>query len=399
MLSGVVQVQVYPLIGAGLLNLAGDNSVHSIKLTSSLGGGLDAYTITSKNGTLFQLNGAGATFTSLQVNGIVNDITVNLGVGGPNTFDFEAPAATPGSVSTVLANLIINNQSVQTNIINNVLIQGNLTVHSASNGYKELDMLGTQVNGCTEINNYAAAGQKAPPSGTPTFAGDSYANITNCTLEGLNVKPSQNTDGEGGVSDPVPALEIDNGVGNNIVFIQSASPLPANETSGLTRTQIGFQTTSPATALEVNNNLGESKGIFFGGGSNTTLTNGGNAPSPVVYGGAEIENGATYPLQSNQVNFVGSVVYGAVDVTNDPLLPGGNTRTSVQNSTLGAQLLNNAPVEIVNNGIGTNQLLMTASQIPWGLAVLNDSSSYGNATIIDSSFIGQTAAARIPRSR
>ena len=59
MLSGVVQVQAYPLIGAGFLNLVGDNSVHSIKITSTPGGGLDAYTITSKDGTLFQLNGGG----------------------------------------------------------------------------------------------------------------------------------------------------------------------------------------------------------------------------------------------------------------------------------------------------------------------------------------------------
>ena len=39
--------------------------------------------------------------------------------------DFEAPAATPGSVSTVLSSLVIDNGSVQTNIINNVVIQGN----------------------------------------------------------------------------------------------------------------------------------------------------------------------------------------------------------------------------------------------------------------------------------
>ncbi len=89
MLSGVVQVQTYPLIGAGFLNLVGDNSVHSIKLTSTPGAGLDSFTITAKDGTLFQLNGAGATLTLLSVNGITNDISVSLGTGGPNTFDFE----------------------------------------------------------------------------------------------------------------------------------------------------------------------------------------------------------------------------------------------------------------------------------------------------------------------
>jgi hypothetical protein len=241
MLSGVVQVETYPLLGAGLLALVGDNSAHSVKITSTPGAGLDSYTITSKDGTLFQLNGAG-TFTSLQVNGITGDITVSLGAGGPNTLDFEAPAATPGSVSTVLSSLIIENASVQTNVINNVVIQGNLTL-CAFGGYKELDMLGTQVNGCTEINNYASAGGIAPPAGAPTFSGDSYANLTNCVFEGLNVKP-------GGAT--AAALEIDNGVGNNIVFIQSASPAPGNETSSLTKTQIGYQTTTAVTALAVN---------------------------------------------------------------------------------------------------------------------------------------------------
>ena len=95
------------------------------------------------------------------MNGITNDISISLGTGGPNTFDFEAPAATAGSVSTVLGNLNITNQSVETNIINNVLIQGNLNIHTTSFGYKELDMLGTQVNGCTDVNNYASRRQDA----------------------------------------------------------------------------------------------------------------------------------------------------------------------------------------------------------------------------------------------
>ncbi len=337
MLSGVVQVQTYPLIAAGFLNLVGDNSVHSIKLTSTAGGGLDAYTITSKDGTLFQLNGAGATLTSLQVNGITNDISVSLGTGGPNTFDFEAPAATPGSVSTVLANLNILNQSVETNIINNVLIQGNLNIHTTSFGYKELDMLGTQVNGWTEVNNYTSVDGSNPPGGTATYAGDSFTNIVNCTLEGLDVKSIIESEAQGAgatPSGPGLALEIDNGVGFNVVTVQSVSPLPSNETTGLTRSQIGYQTTTPGDAFVLANNLGESKGVFFGGGSITTFTNGGNAPSPVVYGSVVICNGETFPLQSNQTNFVGTVVYGSTDVHNDPLLPGGTTRTSVQSSTL-----------------------------------------------------------------
>jgi len=390
-------------------------------MTSTPGGALDAYTITAKDGTLFQLNGAGATLSSLQVDGITQDITIALGAGGPNTFDFEAPAATAGSVSTVLTNLNILNQSVQTNIINNVLIQENLTIQCANNGYKELDMLGTQVNGYTEVNNWAsitalnaALGANLPssimrdaepaPTGAATFSGDSMTNITNCTFEGLNVKPSQNPgniNSDDPISDPIPALQIDNSVGNNIVFIQSASPLPSTETTGLTTTQIGFQTITSVCAFEVNDGLGQSKGVTFayGGGSDITLTNGGNAPSPVVYGTVSIENGATYPMQSNQVNLVGSVVYGGTFVTQDPILPGGSTRTSVQDSTLGANLNISSPVEVLSSGIGSNQYLMTGSQLPWGLAVVNDAASYGNSTIIDSSYIGQTASGASPQTK
>ena len=39
---------------------------------------------------------------------------------------------------------------------------------------------------------------------------------------------------------------------------------------------------------------------------------------------------------------------------------------------------------------------MTGSQLPWGLAIFNSQLSYGNETIIDSSYIGQTATGAHP---
>jgi hypothetical protein len=84
-----------------------------------------------------------------------------------------------------------------------------------------------------------------------------------------------------------------------------------------------------------------------------------------------------------------------VSVTNDP---GGDTSTSVQQSSLGVQLQNNAPVQVVNEGVGANQFLMTGSQLPWGLAIINSQPSYGNETIIDSSYIGQTATGAHPQT-
>ena len=61
--------------------------------------------------------------------------------------------------------------------------------------------------------------------------------------------------------------------------------------------------------------------MSFGGGSNTTLTNGGNAAQPGRLWRSADPKRSNLPLQSNQVNLVGTVVYGAVTVAGDPLLP------------------------------------------------------------------------------
>ena len=229
MLSGVVQVN---LDGLGNLSLVGDSSQHYVEITSTPNGTYDQFTITSKDGTLFELNGVLPTLTSVAVDGVTGNINVNLGNGGPNTFDFEAPSTNAGAVSTVLGNLYITNNSVETNKINNVVIQGNLSVVDGSNGYHEFDALGTQVNGYTEINNFDVA------SG-PTYQGDSYTDIINSVFEGLNVKSSE--------SDP-PVLTIDNGVGNNQIFIQGQTPV-APQTTSLSTTQIGFVTSALLPAL------------------------------------------------------------------------------------------------------------------------------------------------------
>jgi len=64
--------------------------------------------ITGTNATLLSLNGSGITFPSLTVNGIVNDINVELGAGNDN-FRFLGNANNPNGQSSVAANLIIDN--------------------------------------------------------------------------------------------------------------------------------------------------------------------------------------------------------------------------------------------------------------------------------------------------
>ena len=91
MLTGIVNVSVETFAGvANSLVMTGDNSVHDVVVTSTLGGTPSQYTITSKNGDLFTVNGnPSPTLTLLAMNGVTGDVVVALGAGGPNTFDMR----------------------------------------------------------------------------------------------------------------------------------------------------------------------------------------------------------------------------------------------------------------------------------------------------------------------
>ena len=244
MLSGVVQVN---LDGLGNLSLVGDSSQHYVEITSTPNGTYDQFTITSKDGTLFELNGVLPTLTSVAVDGVTGDINVNLGNGGPNTFDFEAPSSNAGAVSTVLGNLTITDNSVETNKINNVVIQGNLTVVDGSNGYHEFNALGTQVNGVTEIDNSGVV------TGTPApgnFSGDSYTNITNCVFEGLsvNTQTAGNTQTVGAAavtSDASTPLQRQTAIDNGLTYLESQQNADGSWTNSY-----GYNTATTALVVE-----------------------------------------------------------------------------------------------------------------------------------------------------
>ena len=403
MLTGIVNVSIETFNGvADSMVITGDNSVHDVVVTSTPSGTPDEYTITSKNGDLFTLNGSALpTLGPIAVDGVTGNIIVALGAGGPNTFDMEAPAKTTGSVTTVLNDLDIYNYASQTTIINNTLIQGNLNVIGEGFGLMTFDSTGLQVNGVTTIDNendsaYYPPGLPVPETLGP-FSGDGVTNITNCTFEGLDKYSSS----------VQTALTIDNGYGYDTVYIKGSNPAPANQTyfpvSAPTTTQIGYtvgvniSTCYPSclpNALVIQNGTPEGT-VSVGSGSQVTLTDaGGTSSDPVVYGSVLITNNNAQPMQSNQVNFVSTIVYGKVFVDN---IGGGSTRTSVQQSFLGEQVQANGPVEVVNTGVGQNQYLMTGSELPWGLAIDNPEPSYGNSTIIDSSYIGQTAKGASPQ--
>ena len=286
------------------------------------------------------------------------------------------------------------------------MIQGNLNVIGEANGLMTFDSVGLQVNGVTFIDNENDPGTirrvPAPPDDRhcgPVPSGDGVTNITNSTFEGLASTYKVT----------MPALTIDNGYGFNTTFIQGSNPAPADQTffpvSAPTWTQIGF-----TVGVTIRTHEGALAGRF---GDQQRHARGRHQrrqrqhrhidrrrqhepSSPVVYGSVAITNNNAQPMQSNQVNFVTTIVYGEVFVNN---VGGGATRTSVQHSILGEQLQDNGPVEVVNTGVGQNQYLMTGSELPWGLAIDNPSPSFGNSTIIDSSYIGQTANGAHPQAQ
>ena len=390
MLSGFVNV--YTLSGEpggpttvalGDLYVYGDSSEHSIKMTAS--GNTVTISSVGTDDTTFRLNtdtGSG-TLGPVTVPDITGNITVNLAQGGgaADTFDFEAPATTAGSVSTVYGNLNIIN-GTQTNKINDVVIQGNLSVtHPTGLGqYNELDMIGSTVYGTTYVMN----GLDPTGTGGGTSGGDSYTNIVNC-LFGAN----DFNDNLG-----VP-LTIQNGDGNNHVSIEgvtAGTQQAVNQTTAMNTTQIGstpvtgFNAQEPA--LEITDGTGGSNCVFTNAAPSQPL-----ASDPLIYGEIQITNGECQDFQNNGVSFGYTAVSGPVLVNNNE---GGDTEVFLQASNLGTQLVNGGPLQIDNSvtsgAEGANEFYMTAgSGLPWGLFINNEGvNSINNQTIIDSSFIGET---------
>jgi hypothetical protein len=88
MLSGVVDI----VIGGGDLTLVGDGSNNQVELRRTNNPG--EFFISSPDNTLFTINGFGATMPSATVNGIFDDIVVQLEDGNDN-FSFLGVA--PGT--------------------------------------------------------------------------------------------------------------------------------------------------------------------------------------------------------------------------------------------------------------------------------------------------------------
>jgi hypothetical protein len=349
--AGLVDVQIFPMLAPGELNLEGDGSNNEVRISQTVNVG--TYRIDGLNGTLLQINGAGVTMPTVTVNGITGDISVDL-LAGNDTFTFDNTYAAGGQDSNVPINLeISNDDGSNVNTISDVMINGDLLVtkNPGSTGYSELHIINSTVIGFTVVDNTGGG-----------LGGDTWTEINNSWLQG-----------NGG---PSPAFVLTNAEGKDI-----------NDILGNSQFGIGpFPLLTPV--VDIDN---------AGGGSRTTFT-GASATAgfgtTTVYGDLLIDNGANVPGTLDIVTFNGSNILGDVDVTNG----GGDTSTTVTNSTLGSHLVAppfspviGSPLT-VRNDAGFDQFAMTQSSAPWGLLIDNDISGnndvWGSVTQITGSQVG-----------
>jgi hypothetical protein len=340
MLSGVVDIQ----IGAGFLTLVGDGSNNQVELRQTNNAG--EYFISSPDNTLFQINGVGATVPDATVNGINDDIIVDLGDGN-DSFSFLGVA--PGVQSTTPDDLIIHNSDgSNVNVISDVLVNGDLTVLKSvvSSGYSELRIVNSRVIGDTLVDN-----QGNGTGDTKTVVDNSHLQAGGPGAYGLYL---YNPSGE----------DLFDALGNSQFGTGSF---------------VGGQ-----PVVYIGN---------FEGGSRTTFTGANQVAGPgttTVYGRIDIENTDNLPGTLDIVTFNSVNVLGAVTVQNGD----GNTETMTINSTIGSDfvppLAGTGGSYRVYNDAGFDSFEMTDSLVPWGLKINNDraangASNWGSSTQISES--------------
>jgi hypothetical protein len=348
--AGVVDVQVFPFLAAGQLNLIGDLSNNEVRISQTVNVG--EYRVDGLNGTLLQLNQAGVTMPSVTVNGITGNIAVDLRTGN-DTFRFDNTFAMPGQPSNVPGDLsIANDDGSNRNDLDNLMINGDLSIvkAAASSGYSELHILNTTVIGYTTVDNTGGGS-----------GGDTWTRINNSWLQG-----------NGG---PGPAFVLSNGDGQDIIDVQGNS-------------QFGIGPFPLGPVILISNAAGGSSTRFTGSGAPAGFG------TTTVYGDLLIYNGTNLPGTVDTVTFNGSNVLGDVEIYNGD----GNTSVTVTNSTLGSHLVASpfspeigSPLMILNDS-GFDKFTMTGSQAPWGVLINNDTSGnndvWGSATDITDSHIG-----------
>ena len=344
-LTGIVNIEIDPVNAPGFLALLGDASNNEVEIAHT--GEPGTYHIQGVDGTLLQINGAGVTMPTVTVNGITQDIEVDLMEGND---EFSFLGGTGGAPSNIPLDLLITNRGgSNVNILDDVIVNGDLLVtkDGAASSYSELHILNSRIIGDTIIDNIGAG------------SGDSMTVIDTSHLQG------------GGTGED--ALNIFNGVGQDTLDVRGNSQFGAGP----------FIAGQPIIYIENGD-----------GGSRTTFTGSSMVAGPgstTVYGDLELVNGDNLPgfldiFTLNQVN-----ILGHVDVEN----LSGDTTTLVIGSTLGSHLTAGGPggPTTISNDDGFDNLSISDSIIPWGLEVDNDDamggmSNWGSSSSITDSEIG-----------
>lgn len=308
----LLAVDINTVASPGDLQLNGDftgpgEADLGVELRSVNGSSTD-FIIEAPPTTPLLLNGT-PVVSPVTVTGITGDIDVDLGAS-TNSFSFVV--RNNGQPSNAPADVNIENNGTNVNVVSDVLINGDLVVDEPGGGFfNDLSILRTTVIGDTSVTNNA---------------GGSNTLIDSSDLQGGGAL--------GG------ALAISNAAGDDIIQIQGAS-------------QFGAGVFPPGDVVVIANGAGASRTTFTGNSR--------------TFGDVDITNGDNGPFTLDIVTFNGAEVMGTVTVANAD----GDTEVTVQDSQLGTDLVNGGPM-IVRNDDGSDMFTMQDAEIFWGLWINHD---------------------------
>ncbi|WP_417748224.1 hypothetical protein [Rosistilla oblonga] len=364
LLAGVVNVDTTVV---GDLTLDGDVSSNRIAVHGTAVPG--QFVVQGENGTLLTLDGGAQTFASLTINGITDDIIVELGNG-----DDIFTLGDNSNPTEIGENLIITNRDDDTNILLNVDVGEDLLISRTDIAYSELQIEGSIIRHNVDIDNNN---------------GDTKTDISGSEIEGTLFIVNGNGDdvvvidatsigaeqffrpgGPGSPADPV--VSIVNGDGSSLTSFTSAND---PDTTGFL----------PTGTL--------ARPTIFGG---INIVNGDQLPPGLIVA-PPTAGGATPTSLSVAVDIVvfnQADVLGHLDIENFD----GHTETVIVDSNIGTDTKARDTVVPVNggygdaveiaNGDGFDLFLSQNSTMQYGLSLNNGTGSWGSHTDIRDSEIG-----------
>lgn len=370
LLAGVVNLD----ITAGDLTIEGDSSNNQVEVRA--GAATGQLIVTGKSGTLLTLGTSTQTFSTLTVNGVIDDLIVDL-AGGNDTFELGTAAGTRTNISD---DVTISNDDDDENFIRNADIGGDLLVDRASGGSagsSDLTILDTIIRGSTTVDNDGAGGMED---------GDSKTIIERSELEGT--------------------LSIENAEGDDTTIIADTSIGAALFVRPPTAT------TDPI--LDIHNGDGSSFTSITSKNdpAGTTPLPPGTLNRPTVYGSIHVSNGSPAPsgtivappttgtLPSGIATTVDIVVVNQADVLGELDVENfdGHSEVIVVDSNIGTDTKPatspggyGGPITVAN-GDGFDIFELNRSKAQYGVFITNNSAAgqtWGSHSLVADSEVGK----------